>query len=176
MSRTPPCRLQLVGGLAALGTGLVLVGSVAAPALAASNGSTLANAAVTSTITLSGLTPSFTISGAPSTTVTAAGAVSMNVLTNNRTGYTVTVQAAGTTMAPLTAGNTDSIPIGNLTVRETGTTPYTALSNTAPVTVHNQATKSGATGDTVSNDFSLAIPFVNADTYRATLTYVAAVQ
>lgn len=176
MSRIPLRRLQLAGGIAALGTGLVLVGSVAAPALAASSGSTIANASVNSTITLSGLTPSFTMAGDPNTTVTAAGAVTMNVLTNNKTGYTVTVQAAGATMAPVTTGNTDSIPIANLSVRQTGTTTYAPLSNTTPVTVRNQATKSGASGDTVSNDFSLAIPFVNSDTYRVTLNYVAAAQ
>lgn len=176
MSKIPIRPLQLAAGIAAIGTGLVLVGSVAAPALAASSGSTTANAAVGSTITLSGLTPSFTMAGDPNTTVTAAAPVTMNVLTNNRTGYTVTVQAAGLTMAPVTIGNTDSIPIANLKVRETGTTTYTPLSNIAPVTVHSQATKSGVAGDTVSNDFSLAIPFVNSDTYRVTLTYVAAVQ
>lgn len=169
-------RLQLAGGIAALGTGLVLVGSVAGPALAASTGSTTANASVNSTLTMSGLTPSFTLSGDPNTTVTAAGAVTMNVLTNNKTGYTVSVQAAGSTMAAVTTGNTDSIPIANLKVRETGTTTYTSLNNSSPVTVHSQATKSASSSEAVSNDFSLAIPFVNSDTYRVTLNYVAAAQ
>jgi len=118
MSKTPLRRLQLAGGPAAVGTGLALVGSVAAPALAACTGSTIANAAVLSTVTLSGLTPSFTMSGDPNSTVTAA-----------------------TTLAPVTAGNTGSI---------------------------------ASTGDPVSNDFQLAIPFVNSDTYRVTLNDVAA--
>jgi hypothetical protein len=130
MSKTPLRRLQLAGGPAAVGTGLALVGSVAAPALAACTGSTIANAAVLSTVTLSGLTPSFTMSGDPNSTVTAA-----------------------TTLAPVTAGNTGSIAIANLKVKETG---------------------SASTGDPVSNDFQLAIPFVNSDTYRVTLNDVAA--
>lgn len=176
MSKTPLRRLQLAGGLAAVGTGLALVGSVAGPALAASTGSTIANASVLSTVTLSGLTPSFTMAGDPSTTVTAPSAVAMTVTTNNRTGYTVSVQAAAT-MAPVTAGNTDSIPIANLKVKETGSAGgYTSLSATTPVTVHSQAGKSLSTGDPVSNDFQLAIPFVNSDTYRVTLNYVAAAQ
>jgi len=159
MSKTPLRHLQLAGGLAAVGTGLALVGSVAAPALAASTGSTIANASVLSTVTLSGLTPSFTMSGDPNSTVTAAGAVAMAVTTNNRTGYT------------------DSIPIANLKVKETGSAGgYTSLGATTPVTVHSQAGKSLSTGDPVSNDFQLAIPFVNSDTYRVTLNYVAAAQ
>ncbi len=117
------------------------------------------------------------MSGDPNSTVTAASAVAMTVTTNNRTGYTVSVQAAATTMAPVTAGNTDSIPIANLKVKETGSAGgYTSLSATTPVTVHSQAGKSLSTGDPVSNDFQLAIPFVNSDTYRVTLNYVAAAQ
>ncbi len=177
MSKTPLRRLQLAGGLAAVGTGLALVGSVAAPALAASTGSTIANASVLSTVTLSGLTPSFTMAGDPSTTVTAPSAVAMTVTTNNLTGYTVSVQAAATTMAPVTAGNTDSIPIANLKVKETGSAGgYTSLSATTPVTVHSQALRSLSTSDPIANDFQLAIPFVNSDTYRVTLNYVAAAQ
>ncbi len=101
----------------------------------------------------------------------------MNVLTNNRTGYTVTSVANAVAMLPATpATNTDTIPVTALQVRETGTTPYTPLSATVPVTVHNQAAKSALLGDTVNTDFKMVVPFVNADTYTVTLTYLAAIQ
>jgi hypothetical protein len=151
--------------------------SSAPSATAAPNGTTTANAAVASTITLSGLTSAFTLSGAPATTALSATPVTMNVLTNNRTGYTVTSVAGNALMLPATpVTNTDTIPVSALQVRETGTTPYTALSAVTPVTVHSQAAKSAVAGDTVSNDFKMVVPFVNADTYSVTLTYLAAIQ
>ncbi|MBA2560968.1 MAG: hypothetical protein H0V07_13990 [Propionibacteriales bacterium] len=132
---------------------------------------------MTSTITLSGLTNAFTLSGAPGSTALTASPVTMNVLTNNRTGYTVTSQATAALMLPATpVTNTDTIPVSALQVRETGTTTYTPISATAPVTVHSQALKSAAAGDTVNNDFKMVVPFVNSDTYSVSLTYLAAIQ
>lgn len=165
----------LLGGLACTLGAVALTASTATTASAASgSGTTTANAAVASSITLSGLTSAFTLSGAPGTTATTAAPVTMNVLTNNRTGYAVTVQANAAQMVPATpATNTDTIAVSALQVRETGTTPYSAISATAPVTVHSQAVKSGATGDTVNNDFKMVMPFVNSDTYSVTLTYIA---
>lgn len=164
-----------VAGALLVVVGLVLATSGGGAALAAnSNGSTTANVAVASSITLSGLTSSFTLSGPPNTTQSANGAVTMKVTTNNNTGYTVTVQGASATMVGQAAGNTDTIPISNLAVRETGTTAWTALSSSSAATVHSQNGRSVSSGDTISNDYQITIPFVNSDTYSATLNYVAA--
>jgi hypothetical protein len=170
----PLARRSLTGvaGFCACLAGLVLTSGVGS-ASAAANGTTTANAAVTSTITLSGLTSAFTVTGAPNTTATTGTPVTMKVTTNDSLGYTVTVQANGALMTGATVGNTDTIAASALQVRETGTTPYTALSAVTPVTVHNQNAKSAAAGDTINNDFQMLIPFVNADTYSVGLTYVA---
>lgn len=172
-SRTTP----LTCGLGAVTVALLLTG-LAQPAFAApgdtSTDTVLANVGVTSAITLSGLTPAFTLNGLPGATVAGPAAVTMLVETNNIAGYSVTVQAADNELLPAdTTANTDVIPIGALSVRETGTTSYTALSDTNPVTVHTQATRSASGGDAISNDYQVVIPFVNADLYTATLDYVA---
>ncbi|GLZ39295.1 hypothetical protein Acsp05_29190 [Actinokineospora sp. NBRC 105648] len=134
---------------------------------------TIAKVVVTSAITLTNLTPDFTLTGLPGATVAQSGIVTFTVTTNNLAGYAVTVQSRTPALAPTASGNTDSIPISALSVRETGTTPYTPLSNTAPVTVHSQSTRSAPTGDNLSNDYQVVIPFVNEDTYTTTLDYVA---
>lgn len=165
-------RASLVLGSALLVVGLGLTSLGAGSAFGA-GANTTANAAVASSITLSGLTSAFTLSGAPGATPSTNSAVTMTVTTNNRTGYNVTVQSAAATMAATTTGNTDSIPIANLKARETGQPTFTALSSVTANTVHNQATKSAAAGDTVNNDYQVVIPFVNSDTYTATLNYTA---
>lgn len=133
------------------------------------------NVQVNTAIALTGLTPSFQLTGLPGATVTGAGVVDFNVLTNNFGGYAVTVQAAADRLAADTAGNLDFIPIGALSVRETGTTPFTPLSATAPVTVHSQTTRSAVTGagDALENDYQVVIPIVNEDNYDVTINYIA---
>lgn len=132
------------------------------------------NVEVSSSIALTGLTSAFTLAGLANSTVSENGEVVFNVETNNLAGYAVTVQAAAATLVADTAGNTDSIPIGELSVRETGTTPFTPLSNLTPVTVHSQDERSAPGGDNLSNDYSVDIPFVNEDNYDVTINYVAA--
>jgi hypothetical protein len=153
----------------------LMISSGGSAGAASSSGSTTARVVVNSTITLSALTPNFTLTGDPNATVTSNGAVTMNVLTDNLTGYNVTVQAAAASLGG-SPGNTDTIPIADLRVRETGAGPFLPLSNLAPILVHTQLTRSGLTGDTISNDYQVAIPFVNADTYTVVLNYVASTQ
>jgi len=161
--------------LTALAAAAVLAGASTGVAHAeTASGTTVANVVVQSAISLSALTPSFDLTGLPGATATGAAAVSMLVTTNNQAGYAVTVQARTATLRPAnTTTNTDSIPIGNLGVRETGTTDYTPVSSTAPVTVHSQTTRSAQGGDTIRNDYQVEIPFVNSDTYSVTLDYIA---
>jgi hypothetical protein len=162
-----------MAGSALLVAGLALAASAGGPATATtSSGSTTANVAVNGTITLSALTSSFTLTGNPNATVSQNGAVTMNVLTNNLTGYNVTVQAAGATLTG-SVGNTDTIPIADLKVRETGGATFLSLSNLVSTIVHTQLTRSGVSGDSLSNDYQIVIPFVNADTYTVILNYVA---
>src|SRR5580698_6843576 len=159
-----------VGDLLATG----FVGAMAGSASAStSGGSTTANVGVSPGITLTGLTSSFLLSGSPGATVSGAGVVNYNVETNNVAGYTVSVQSVGDTLQPTTGGNTDFIPIGSLTVRASGPGAYLPLSNTSPQIVHSQNNRSLNGGDNLSNDFQIRIPVVNADTYTATLDYVA---
>ena len=162
----------------------VLVGAVAIAAFAvASAGSaaavedsdtTDANVLVGSAITLTDLTPNFELSGMPGATVAGLAAVTYTVETNNAAGYSVTVQSQTPTMVANAVGNTDSIPIAALTAREAGIGAYTALSSAVALPVHSQATRSAEGGDDLATDFQIVIPFVNSDTYTATLDYVAA--
>jgi hypothetical protein len=166
-------------GLAVAALAASVVAISGGSASAADNGSTTANAQVTAGITLTDLTPAFTLTGIPGATVgTGATPVTYTVETNNTTGYTVTVQSATATMVPTLVGNADSIPIADLTVRESGTTvysPVTAVGGTA-VRVHSQTGRSANGGDDLSTDFQMRIPVVNADTYSATLNYLTATQ
>ncbi len=159
--------------LAVAGMGIAAL--AATPVHAATSGATTANAGVGNSVTLSGLSSSFTLVGSPATTQTGLSAVSMTVKDNNKSGYNVTVQAAAATMTGATSGNTDTIAVSALTVRNTATGgAYTAISNTAPVTVASTTSKSTGGGDTVNNDYQMVIPWVNADTYSVTLNYILA--
>jgi hypothetical protein len=151
-----------------------LVGAMTGSASASSTGgSTVANVGVNPGITLTGLTSSFLLTGAPGATVSGAGIVAYNVETNNVAGYAVTVESTSATLQPAGGGNLDSIPIAALTVRQSGAGSYSPLSNSTAVTVHTQSSRSANGGDNLSNDYQIRIPVVNADTYSATLNYVA---
>jgi hypothetical protein len=158
-----------------LGIAGFALAAITVPATAAqadtSSGSTTANVTVGSTITLSNLTPSFTLTGNPGDTPTAN--VSMTVTTNNFAGYAVTVQAVSDVLSPSIPGSTASIPIGDLDVRETTVGSYVPVSSTTPDQVHSQSSASAPGGDTVNNQYQMTIPFVRSDTYTDTLTYIA---
>ncbi|MFJ6197286.1 beta strand repeat-containing protein [Micromonospora sp. NPDC092111] len=128
------------------------------------------------TITLSSLTSGFTLTGPVQTTASLPEAVTMTVTTNSPTGYLVSVQALASELTPALSGNPDTIPIGNLLVRETGTDTFQPLSDEFGVTVHRQSGPSAAGGDAISNDYEVLIPNVVADEYSATLEYVAITQ
>ncbi len=134
--------------------------------------STLTTVAARS-ITVTGVTSSFTLAGLPHTQVTRDGAVTMTVITNSAGGYTVTAQAQGPLLVPTTPGNTDTIPVEQLQVRESGTTTFHPLSAAGPVVVHSQSTASSSGGDAVSNDYRIDVPFIAPDTYSGTIDYIA---
>jgi hypothetical protein len=164
----------LVVAVTAFGFG---AGAASAAGSNPDNGDTTAYAQVDSGITLTSLTSAFMLTGTPGATVSTGEPVTYNVETNNVTGYTVSVQAAGSTMLPEnTVANADTIPIADLTVRESGVgefAPVTAVGGNA-VLVHAQDGRSANGGDNLSTDFRMRIPTVNADTYSATLNYLAA--
>lgn len=163
------------GGAAATAAIIAVTGlsASAAPGDTA-DGSTVGNVTVQSAISLTALTPSFNLTGLPGATVLGTAATTFNVETNNIGGYAVTVTAATASLLPAdTTANPNVIPISALSVRETGTTPFTPVSNVTPTTVHTQPTRSAEGGDTLSNDYRVVIPFVNEDTYSVTLDYVA---
>ncbi len=127
-------------------------------------------------IALTSLPTAFTVSGIPGETSTAEGAVTMTVITNSPTGYSVSVRATTDQLVSAGNGSTDTIPIEDLRVRETGTQAFTPLSTGATVTVHGQSGPSAPGGDAISNDFQATIPFVTTGTYSATLEYIATTQ
>jgi hypothetical protein len=128
------------------------------------------------TITLSGLTPSFTLTGLPNSTVGLDEAVGMTVTTNSTTGYQVSVQGTGGSMTPQTPNNASEIAIDQLRVRESGTSLFRSISASFALIVHQQSTASSPYGDAVSNDYEISIPFVDSDTYSTELEYVATTQ
>jgi hypothetical protein len=175
-------RLPAAARLGTLAVGVALAAGSAAllptgQALAATSpGTTTANVAVDSGIAITSLTPAFTLTGIPGDTPADTGAVTMDVFSNNATGYNVTVEAAAADLVGAIAGNADVIPVTDLSVEETGAGPYLPLSSTAATTVYTQDTPSAATpGDALSNDyeFNTGIPDVTPDTYSVTLDYVA---
>lgn len=128
-------------------------------------------------ISLTGLTPSFTLAGLPDSTVSSDGTLTMTVATNSSSGYVVAVQAASPSLTGTTPGDTDStIPIDRLSVRETGTSEFQPLSASTPLVVHRQDEPSSPGGDAISNDFRVQIPFVPSDTYAGTLDYIVSAQ
>ncbi|WP_066376383.1 hypothetical protein [Herbidospora mongoliensis] len=139
------------------------------------SGETIANVEVTSSITLSDLTPAFTLTGAPGETpTTGANPVTMTVTTNNFAGYNVTVAPAAVNLTGAIVGNTDVIPSNLLEVNgpaQAGT--FTPLTFGTPLVVATKASPSALAGDPISNDYRITIPFVRPDTYTVTLNYVA---
>jgi hypothetical protein len=165
----------LAGAALAAGLAAVLMpGPASAQPDDTSSGTTEATIEVQTAIALTGLTSGFTLTGVPGATVTGLSVVTFTVETNNFAGYAITVQSRTAALEPGTVANPDSIPIGALSVRETGATTFTPLSSTTTVTVHTQAVRSDEGGDDLSNDYQVVIPFVNEDTYATTLDYVAA--
>ncbi|GLZ39298.1 putative Ig domain-containing protein [Actinokineospora sp. NBRC 105648] len=123
-------------------------------------------------ITLTDLTPEFTLTGLPGVAVDSTGIVTMTVTTNSTSGYTVTVRP----LSPTLVGSTTTIPVERLSVRETGGGAFQPLAPGAARVVHRQDTPSAPSGDAVSNDYRVEIPDVPSDTYAATLEYVAGTQ
>lgn len=171
-ARLARTRLLAAGGGLLAASGLVAAMAVG-PAVLADTATTSADAEVASTITLTG-DAAFAISGAPGDVATATSGLTAE--SNSTTGYNVTVQSDVTALTPSdTVANTDTIPIASLEV-EDSTSTLTALSDTEPVTVHSQDSKSAEGGDALTANYSLAMPFVNADTYSGGLTFTATAQ
>jgi hypothetical protein len=166
----------VVAGAATIAFAAALLAPASAAPGATSTDTTDVHVGVTGAIALTGLTSSFTLNGLPGATVLGVAAVTMNVSTNNIAGYNVTVQSeTDTIVADTPTTNPDSIPIGALSVRRTSSTLFTAVDGPSgqPVTVLTKAARSAVGGDTVSNDYQIAIPFVNTGNYTATLDYIA---
>ena len=161
-------RTFTVGGGLLAAAGLAATMAVG-PAAFADTTPTTANAEVASTITLTG-DAAFTLAGAPGDVTTSTSALIAE--SNSGTGYNVTVLADAENLAG-TGTNTDTIPVTSLQVADSAS-GLTALSTTAPVTVHTQATSSVEGGDALTASYSLTMPFVNADTYSGGLTFTAA--
>jgi hypothetical protein len=170
-------------GLAAVTAALALPGqALAAPAQPPSTAPqpVTANVQVSAAISLTIAQPaSFAMTGVPGDTPQSLNAVSMYVLTDSITGYTVTVQAAGDLVAG--GGIVQDIPAFDLSVRLSaiGTAPpgtYQAVSTSSPVAVYSQARPSaGSPGDLLAFDwkFNAPIPTVPASVYGTTMNYIA---
>lgn len=166
-----PRNRTIIGGLASAAV-LAAVAAPATPAQAQTDGTTTVTVAVAQVLTLTDLTAAVTLSGEPGETVLVTDAVSMTVSTNNLSGYTVTVVPNAAELTAESAGNTDTIPFSAVEV-ENAIGGFESLDPTTPVTVHTQATPSDEGGDTISHDYQITIPSVDADNYTGTVTYVA---
>jgi hypothetical protein len=165
-------------GLAFVGaaTAVTAVGYHTPPALAdTASGTTTANVLVNGAITLTDLTPAFTLTGvAGSTPTTAGNPVTMTVTTNNFAGYNVSVVPAALNLIGAIPGNSDVIPSNTLEVdgpAQGGA--YAHLTYPTPLVVATKASPSAPGGDTIINNYRITIPFVRPDTYSGTLDYVA---
>ena len=159
--------------------GAVLVNRVSSAATGSTCPTGAEGACATSTpiaarfLTLSGLTPSFSVTGTPNSQVAQDGAVVMTVFTNSATGYLVSVRAVSDRLTAATPGNDESIPVGLVNVRgDAQRGEFVPLSEDTPVVVENRIGASSPGGDAVSNDYRVDIPFVTPDTYTGTLEYI----
>ncbi len=126
---------------------------------------------IAQSIAVADLTAGFTLTGPPDTTRRGDGTVTMNVITNSPTGYTVTVRSSAPALtSPVTGA---SIPISALKVRSPETSGFRPLSATTPIVVHQQPGPSAQIGDSLSNDYEVDIPFVPTGSYSVTLDYIA---
>jgi hypothetical protein len=132
--------------------------------------STNAHVAVAEGITMTGLSSGFTLAGAPGA-VDTDNTVTYNVETNNVAGYTVTVKSENAAFVG-TGLNTDTIPIGTLKVVDHNG-DLADVSSSATTLVHTQSGRSIDGGDDLGSNYQMLIPVKNADTYTATLDYVA---
>jgi hypothetical protein len=154
-----------------------LSGQVTTAQADTSTGTTVANVEVGLAITLTQLTPSFTLSGNPGDTVPTPSdgdVVTMRVTTNNFAGYTVTVQPTSEDLIPSIGNNDDRIPMNLLEVSgpiQAGA--YVPLNFGAPVQVARKGAPSAAGGDVIDNGYRITIPAVRPDTYSGTLLYSA---
>jgi hypothetical protein len=165
--------------VAAAAVAVAGIGLLAAPAGAVpgqtATGSTTGNVEVGSAITLTDLTPAFTITGTPGDTAAAAAPVTMTVTTNNFEGYAVTVEPQTANLTGAVPGNTDVIPVGSLEVSgpSQGDGNFAGLTFGTPTEVLTKAAASAELGDTVTNTYQMTVPFVQPDTYSVVLDYVA---
>lgn len=145
---------------------------------ASDSGSVTANVVVTSDIVLTMLDSSFTLTGFPGQQPELDNAVHYEVFTNNTTGYTVTVQPENADLVAHRTGNTDVIPISDLSVKEHDSSDWIPLDASTPKTIYSQEGRSvEAPGDVHSDDykFNTPIPDVKDDTYSDVIDYVATV-
>ena len=177
MSVSPKTRAVRLGlAFAAAATALTAVGYQTGPAVAdTAADTTTVNVEVSGAITLTGLTPAFTLTGvAGSTPTTAGNPVTMTVTTNNFAGYNVTVVPAALNLIGAVPGNGDVIPANTLEVdgpAQGGA--YAHLTYPTPLVVATKASASAPGGDLIINNYRITIPFVRPDTYTGTLNYVA---
>ena len=158
------------------GSGTTLVNTVSTPAQGSNCGSSSTDPACTADVTvlpqsiaLNNLTSSFTLAGTPGAVDEQDGVVTMLVTTNSPAGYQVTVEPASPDLS--SSGSGDTIPFGDLDVRETGQAIFQSLA--VPVLVHDQSGPSDPDGDLISNDYQISVPDVRSGSYQGTLDYIA---
>jgi len=150
----------------------VLTSSTSGSNCLSGNGCGLAIVATVPTMTLSSLTPGFSLGGLPGTTAELDDAVTMTVTTNSPNGYSVTAQAVDPALTSV-VGNGESIPIADLEAREHGATTFAPLSVGTPLAVHSQNHPSALRGDTIGTDYEVLIPNVVSGAYSGSVEYMA---
>jgi hypothetical protein len=148
--------------------GVASVSLAAAPAMASGQPVT-AQATVTQSITISGLSPSITFpAAAPGSPVTVTGAENYTVSANDAHGYTLTITPSGSALAD---GSGDQIANSNVFVTETTGPGSGQFSGPAPLQVGHTTAPSS---DSYSENWGLTVPGGQAaGNYSETFTYLA---
>jgi hypothetical protein len=151
---------------------VALIALASIPTFAATNGSLLLSGVVAPQTAIT-VTADPNASNLPvGTTVTGMIVATVNELSNNKAGYTVSLSSANGGLlkeaSGVTAGLNDTVPY---TLSYAGT-PVTFSSGSAVISNVSQRTSGSGTTNNLAISFSSA--FLNADSYTDTLTFTIA--
>jgi hypothetical protein len=158
----------MAAGIAMVGLSTRAYAATPSPSPAPVSDNTTAHVTVNTTLSIDVDPPDFYLDGAPGDTDTDA--ITVKVITNNVTGYTLNLSAPATLTHTSTA---DSIPITDLEL-DPGTGLFQGLiSGTQALPVGSATGPTPVTGTTKTHTYRMTIPPVPSGEYTGVLTYTA---
>jgi hypothetical protein len=149
----------------AAGTSALLVGTIAVPAFAATDGGAT-TATVNAVISVTAPATLAFGAGAPGSTVSVVDAP-VTVITNNAAGYTLAIQAT-----PMTGPGT-AIPVSALSFRNAATAFAPLVTASIDVVLASTTAMTDADGTTHDIDANLALPWIAPGDYEGTFIFTA---